>query len=68
MSIKKRRRRLANGKERVYTYRVSPDGYFTQLSARDSSDLPPPYRKREKNRIVAALLANSDFREKRDKK
>ena len=62
MPIKRHRRRLANGEERTYTYQVSRDGAERRsLSIRDSSVSPPLYRKREKNRIVAALLANSSL-------
>ena len=52
---------MADGEERIYTYKVSEDGYFTQLSARNCSDLPPLYRKPAKNRIIAALQANSSL-------
>ena len=62
MPIKRHRRRLANGEERTYTYQVSRDGEQRRsLSIRDSSVSPPLYRNREKNRIVAALLANSSL-------
>jgi hypothetical protein len=62
MSIKKHRRRLANGEEKVYTYSVSADGTKRRsLSIRSSSVSLPLYRKREKKRIVAALLANSSL-------
>lgn len=62
MPIKKHRRRLANGEEKVYTYQVSQNGTKRRsLSIRHSSVSPPLYRKREKKRIVAALLANSSL-------
>ena len=62
MPIKRHRRRLANGEERTYTYQVSRDGEQRRsLSIRDSSVSPPLYRKREKKRLVAALLANSSL-------
>ena len=62
MPIKKHRRRLANGEERVYTYEVSEDGTeWRSLSIRHSSVSPPLYRNREKVRLVAALLANSSL-------
>ncbi len=62
MPIKKHRRRLASGEEKVYTYEVSQDGTeWRSLSIRSSSVSPPVYRNREKKRIVAALLANSSL-------
>jgi hypothetical protein len=62
MRIKRHRRRLANGEERTYTYQVSRDGEQRHsLSIRSGSVSPIPYRNREKNRIVAALLANSSL-------
>ncbi len=62
MPIKKHRRRLANGEERIYTYSVSKDRTeWTSLSIRSSSVSPPVYRNAEKKRIVAALLANSSL-------
>jgi hypothetical protein len=45
MPIKKHRRRLASGEEKVYTYSVSADGTERRsLSIRDSSVSPPLYR------------------------
>ena len=62
MGIKKHRRRLASGEEKLYTYSVSADGTERQsLSIRSSSVSPPLYRSKEKKRIVAALLANSSL-------
>ena len=62
MGIKKHRRRLASGEEKLYTYEVSADGTQRRsLSIRDSSVSPPLYRSKEKKRIVAALLANSSL-------
>ena len=62
MPIKKHRRRLASGDEKLYTYQVSGDGTQRRsLSIRDSSVSLPVYRSKEKKRIVAALLANSSL-------
>ena len=62
MTIKKHRRQLASGEEKVYTYDVSADGTQRQsLSIRPSSVSPPLYRSKEKKRIVAALLSNSSL-------
>lgn len=62
MPIKKHRRQLANGEEKVYTYEVSRDGTQRRsLSIRHSSVSLPLYRSKEKKRIVAALLANSSL-------
>jgi AAA domain len=64
MPIERHRRRLANGEERVYTYGVSPDGASRQaLSIRsvDSSVSVPCYRSAQKDRVVAALLANASL-------
>ena len=62
MPIKKHRRRLASGEEKVYTYSVSADGTERRsLSIRHSSVSLPVYRSQEKKRIVAALLANSSL-------
>jgi AAA domain len=62
MPIKRHRRRLANGETRTYTYAVSADGSDRRsLSIRSSSVSPRLYRSREKNRLVAALLANSSL-------
>ena len=62
MPIKRHRRQLARGEEKLYTYQVSGDGtQRSSLSIRDSSVSPPVYRSKEKKRIVAALLANSSL-------
>lgn len=63
MPIRRRRRRLSDGTERTYTYEITAEGEYRQLSTRDSSDdssdLLPCYRSKEKKRITATLLANS---------
>ncbi|MGB7417393.1 MAG: ATP-binding protein [Thermosynechococcaceae cyanobacterium] len=61
MPIKRHKRQLANGEERVYLYAVSKDGTQRRsLSSSPASSVSPPlYRSTEKNRIVAALQANS---------
>ncbi|MGB7416328.1 MAG: ATP-binding protein [Thermosynechococcaceae cyanobacterium] len=63
MPIKRHKRQLANGEERVYLYAVSKDGTQRRSlsSAPASSVSPPLYRSTEKNRIVAALQANSSL-------
>ncbi|ABW26332.1 ATP-binding protein [Acaryochloris marina] len=63
MPIKRHKRRLANGEERIYLYAVSKDGSQRRSlsSAPASSVSLPLYRKAEKNRIVAALQANSSL-------
>ena len=62
MPIKRHRRQLASGEEKVYTYEVSGDGtQRSSLSIRHSSVSLPVYRSKEKKRIVAALLANSSL-------
>ncbi len=62
MPIKRHRRKLANGEEKIYTYVVSGDGERRQsLSARNSSDSLQIYRDKEFRRIVAALQANSSL-------
>ena len=61
MSIEKHRRKLTNGEEKIYTYEVTPEGDYKQLSVRDSSVSSPLYRKQEKKRIVASLLAASSL-------
>ncbi|MGB5709685.1 MAG: AAA family ATPase, partial [Waterburya sp.] len=61
MTIKRHKRKLANGSEKIYTYVVSADGSRRQsLSARDSDSLQI-YRGSEFRRIVAALQANSSL-------
>jgi hypothetical protein len=62
-SIKRHRRRLKNGDERVYTYEVSKDGSQRRsLSILDGSDSPPLYGLQDKKRrIVAAMQANSSL-------
>jgi hypothetical protein len=60
--IKRHRRKLASGEEKIYTYAVSADGSTRQaLSARDSSDSRQIYRASEFRRLVAALVANSSL-------
>lgn len=62
MPIKRHRRKLANGEEKIYTYVVSSDGSRRQaLSAHESSDSLQIYRGSEFRRIVAALQANSSL-------
>ncbi len=62
MPIKRHRRKLANGEEKIYTYVVSGDGSRRQsLSARESSDSFQIYRGKEFRRIVAALQASSSL-------
>jgi hypothetical protein len=63
MPIKRHKRKLANGEERVYLYAVSKDGTQRRsLSSTPASSVSPPlYRSTEKNRIVAALQANSSL-------
>lgn len=62
MQIKRHRRRLANGEERIYTYAVSDGGEERRsLGIADSSVSLNLYRSREKCRIVAALTANSSL-------
>lgn len=63
MQIKRHRRTLKNGEEKVYTYLVSDDG-SQRLSITDhanSSVSLTLYRRSEKKRIVAALQANSSL-------
>ena len=61
--IERHRRRLANGEERVYTYGVGADGERQSLSIRsvDDSLSISCYRRAEKERVVAALLANASL-------
>ncbi len=62
MLIKRHRRRLASGEERVYTGAVSEDGSRRQpLSILPGASEPILYRQREFRRIVAALQANSSL-------
>ena len=63
MPIERHRRKLADGSEKVYTYEVSDDlNQRRSLSIRDENSFSyPGYRSRKKNRIVAALLANSSL-------
>jgi hypothetical protein len=64
MPIRRKRHQLANGEERTYTYNVTPQGQYEQLSviSSDSSSASGIcYRSAEKKRIVAALLANSSI-------
>jgi GTPase SAR1 family protein len=61
--IERHRRRLANGEERLYTYGVGADGERQSLSIRsvDGSVSISCYRRAEKERVVAALLANASL-------
>jgi GTPase SAR1 family protein len=63
MPIERHRRTLADGSEKVYTYGVSGDRtHRRSLSIRSSSSVSAAsYRSRKKNRIVAALLADSSL-------
>lgn len=61
MPIKKYKRKLADGTEKVYTYEVNNLGDRKSISITDSSVLPNCYRNKEKKRIVAALMANSSL-------
>ena len=63
MPIKRHKRKLANGEERVYLYAVSKDGTQRRsLSSTIASFVSPLlYRSAEKNRIVAALQANASL-------
>lgn len=61
-NVKRHRRTLKNGEERIYTYQVSADGSQRRsLSILDGSASPTLYRVAEKRRIVAALQANSSL-------
>jgi hypothetical protein len=62
LPIKRHRRKLANGEERIYTYAVSADGTTRRsLSARENNEALQIYRAREFRRIIAALQANSSL-------
>jgi len=64
MGIKQHRRKLASGEEQIYTYEISNEkrrsiGVVTSSSSDSVS--PLLYRVEEKNRIVAALQADSSL-------
>jgi AAA domain len=59
MKIERHRRRLKNGEERSYTYAVK--GSSRRSLSENSSVSTCLYRKAEKKRILAALLANSSL-------
>jgi hypothetical protein len=62
LPIKRHRRKLANGEEKIYTYAVSTDGTTRRsLSARENNEALQIYRAREFRRIIAALQANSSL-------
>ncbi|MGF1490386.1 MAG: ATP-binding protein [Prochloraceae cyanobacterium] len=61
MPIEKHRRKLADGTEKIYTYQVNSNGSRQLISITNSSVSLNCYRKKEKNRIVAALIANSSL-------
>ncbi|MBE9193348.1 ATP-binding protein [Gloeocapsopsis crepidinum LEGE 06123] len=64
MGIKQHRRKLASGEERTYVYEVSHEQRRSVAVVRNSgSDSVSPlfYRGEEKNRIVAALKADSSL-------
>lgn len=58
--IKRHRRKLASGEERVYIYEINDDER-NRINIIDGSVSPTLYRSAEKNRIVAALQANSSL-------
>lgn len=62
MGIKRRKRRLASGEERTYIYETNGRGEEQRsLGTVEGSVSPCSYRIREKNRILAALCANSSL-------
>lgn len=61
MPIKKHHRQLADGTLKTYTYKVQGNGERSSVSIKNSSVSPKCYRNKEKNRIVAALIANSSL-------
>jgi AAA domain len=62
MQIERRRRKLKNGEERIYTYAVSSNGERRSLSILPVEDQNATlYRSTEKRRIMAALQANSSL-------
>ena len=63
MPIERHRRKLADGSEKVYTYEVSGDRQKRRsLSIRPAGSVSvAAYRSTKKNRIVAALLADSSL-------
>lgn len=58
--IKRHRRKLASGEERVYIYEINDDER-NRINIIDGSVSPTLYRSAEKNRIIAALQANSSL-------
>lgn len=64
MVIKRHRRKLANGEERTYIYEIDGEERrsLRVVASSDSSSVSPTfYRVEEKNRIVAALQADSSL-------
>lgn len=60
MGIKRHKRKLANGEERTYIYEVDGEDRRS-LGVVDGSVSPKCYRAEEKNRILAALQADSSL-------
>lgn len=60
MGIKRHKRKLANGEERTYIYEVDGDDRRS-LGVADGSVSPKCYRAEEKNRVLAALQADSSL-------
>lgn len=58
-TIRRHRRRLANGEERVYIYETNSSEH--SIETVDSSVSPKFYREEDKRRIVASLQANSSL-------
>ena len=58
-TIRRHRRRLANGEERVYIYETNSSDH--SIETVDSSVYPKFYREEDKRRIVASLQANSSL-------
>ena len=61
MRIKRHKKKLADGTEKVYTYKINTNGYREAIDTKNNSFSPTCYRYRKKNRIVAALIANSSL-------
>lgn len=61
MPIKKHKRKLADGTEKTYVYKVDNKGDRQSIAINNSSVSPKCYRSAKKNRIVAALIANSSL-------
>ncbi len=61
MRIKRHKKKLADGTEKVYTYKINSNGHRESIVTENNSLSPTCYRYRKKNRIVAALIANSSL-------